>query len=147
MTKITPEEFAEESKKSTASMKRATERYRRYLAPPMTAPNSEIARTDDGKKPPLAWLPPEGIRAVARVQAYGHLKYGEFDNYRKGMEVSRNCSCAMRHIVAFMDGETLDPESGENHLSHACCRLMFVLQNMKDGVAIDDRYVRKNKTT
>ncbi len=107
----------------------------------------EIAKTDDDKKPPLAWLPPEGIRSVARVQAYGHRKYKDFNNYRKGMEVSRNCSCAMRHIVAFMDGETLDPESGENHLSHACCRLMFVLQNMKDGVAIDDRYVRKNKTT
>ncbi len=103
----------------------------------------QIAKTDDANKPPLAFLPPEGIRAVARVQAYGHKKYGAFHNFRKGMEVSRNCSCAMRHIVAFMDGEDLDPEPGQTHLAHAACRLMFLMQNLKDGVAIDDRFVRQ----
>ena len=32
------------------------------------------ALTYDDNKQPLANLPPEGIRAVARVQAYGHSK-------------------------------------------------------------------------
>jgi hypothetical protein len=110
----------------------------------MTMPRRRIkAKTDDGNKPPLAMLPPEGIRAVARVQAYGHRKYGDFHNFRKGMEVSRNCSCAIRHIIAFMDGEDLDPESKENHLAHAACRLMFALQNIKDGKHLDDRYKKK----
>lgn len=85
-------------------------------------------------------LPSEGMRAVARVQAYGHKKYGDFHNFRKGMEVSRQCSCSMRHIMAFMDGEDLDPESMESHIAHAACRLMFLLQNLKDGKAIDDRF-------
>jgi hypothetical protein len=102
--------------------------------------NEDKARTNDENKPPLALLPPEGLRAVARVQAYGSRKYGSWNNYRKGMEVSRNCSCAMRHILAFMDGENLDPESGEHHIAHATCRLMFLLQNLKDGCAYDDRY-------
>ncbi len=100
------------------------------------------AKTYDEGKPPLANLPPAGIRAVANVQAYGHKKYRNFNNYRKGMEVSRNLSCAMRHIMAFMDGENMDPESHESHLAHAACRLMFVLQNQHDGTMIDDRYKR-----
>lgn len=98
------------------------------------------AKTYDDNKPPLAMLPPAGIRAVAKVQAYGHRKYKDFHNYRKGMEISRNLSCAMRHIMAYMDGEDLDPESKESHLGHAACRIMFALQNLEDGVAIDDRY-------
>lgn len=106
-------------------------------------PPHKAATHDDGK-PPLAWVPPEGLRAVAKVRYAGYLKYKDYNDYRKGMEVSRNASCAMRHIMAFMDGEDLDPESKEPHLAHACCRLMFILQNQKDGTAIDDRYVKPN---
>lgn len=106
----------------------------------MSHKTNKKALTYDSGKPPLACLPPEGMRAVARVQAYGHKKYGDFNNYRKGMEVSRQCSCAIRHIMAYMDGEDADPESGESHLAHAACRIMFLLQNIKDGVHIDDRY-------
>lgn len=98
------------------------------------------ARTNDDGKPPLAMLPWGALEQVAMVQLYGAKKYGTFQNYRKGMEVSRNLSCAVRHIAAYMEGETLDPESGESHLAHAACRLLFVLQNEADGVAIDDRH-------
>lgn len=104
------------------------------------------AKTYDEGKPPLACLPPEGLRAVARVQEYGHKKYGDFWNYRKGMEATRQMSCAMRHILAYMDGEDLDPESGEPHLAHATCRLMFALQNIKEGKMIDDRFKKDEST-
>lgn len=110
--------------------------------PQATQRITPVAATYDDGKPPLANLPPEGMRAVARVQAYGHRKYGDFNNYRKGLEISRNASCAMRHIMAVMDGEDIDPESGEHHFAHAATRLMFVLQNIKDGTMIDDRYKR-----
>lgn len=109
--------------------------------PQQTPPTDATkAKTYDDGKPPLAYLPPEGMRAVARVQQYGHIKYGSFWNYRQGLEIGRNASCAMRHIMAVMDGEDLDPESGEHHFAHACARLMFALQNIKDGTVIDDRY-------
>lgn len=101
---------------------------------------TEKAKTNDEGKAPLAVLPWAAIEELALVQAYGHKKYGDFHNYRKGMEVSRNVSCALRHIAAFMDGETNDPESGRPHLAHALCRLAFVLQNQHDGTVIDDRY-------
>lgn len=98
------------------------------------------ALTLDEGKPPLAYLPWAGIDEVAHVQAYGAKKYGDFYNYRKGLEVGRNLSCAIRHIRAYMESENLDKESGRNHLGHACCRLLFTLQNLHDGTAIDDRY-------
>ncbi len=105
------------------------------------------AKTNDQGKPPLALVPTAGIRAVARVQAYGHLKYGDFHNFRKGMELTRNLSCAIRHIYDFMDGKDLDHESGESHLAHAACRLMFALQNIEDGTAVDDRFKKVKKTS
>ena len=82
------------------------------------------------------------MREVAKVQLYGQQKYGEFNNYRKGMEVSRNLSCAIRHIADYLDGNDNDSESGHSHLAHATCRLLFVLENLADGVAIEDRYTK-----
>jgi hypothetical protein len=102
--------------------------------------STKKALTADSGKAPLAYLPWAGIDEVAHVQSYGQQKYGDFYNYRKGLEVGRNLSCAIRHIRAFMEGEDLDPESKRSHLGHACCRLLFTLQNLHDGSAIDDRY-------
>jgi hypothetical protein len=99
----------------------------------------KAATYDDGKVP-LAHLPWEGLKAVSRVQMYGHKKYKDFNNYRKGMEVSRNLSCAMRHIVEYLEGHDKDEESGENPLAHAAARVLFVLQNLAEGTAVDDRF-------
>lgn len=98
---------------------------------------------DDGKEP-LAWLPWAAIDEMSRVQMYGHQKYQDFNNYRKGMEVTRNCSCAMRHIRDYLNGLDTDEESGCHPLAHAMTRLAFVLQNIEDGKAIDDRFQIKN---
>lgn len=106
---------------------------------------NDKAKTYDDGKPPLAYLPWAGVDEVAQVQAYGHKKYKDFNNYRKGMEIGRNLSCAIRHIRAFMEGEDLDKESNRNHLAHACCRLLFTLQNIHDGTAIDDRFKKGTK--
>lgn len=98
------------------------------------------AKTYDDGKPPLAYLPWAGIDEVAMVQEYGKRKYGEFYNYRKGLEVGRNLSCAIRHIRAYMEGEDNDRESGRSHLAHAACRILFTLQNIHDQTHIDDRF-------
>ena len=103
------------------------------------------AATYDEGKPAFAHLPWGGLLAVCEVQAYGHEKYKDFNNYRKGMEVTRNLSCALRHIVAWLCGQDNDPESGKSHLGHAAARILFVLQNQHDGTAIDDRFKMPTK--
>jgi hypothetical protein len=104
------------------------------------SPNAYRALTNDQGKVPLAMLPWAGIRDVAMVQSYGNDKYGDFYNYRKGMEITRHLSCALRHISLFLDREDRDRESGHSHLAHAACRILYVLQNQHDGTAIDDRF-------
>lgn len=98
------------------------------------------AKTFDAGKAPLATVPRAAIDEIAHVQAYGHEKYGDFHNYRKGMEVTRNLSCALRHIRDYLNGNDADEESGRHPLGHAITRLAFVLQNIHDGTAIDDRF-------
>ena len=103
-------------------------------------PEPVKAKTYDEGKLPLAWLPWAAIDELSKVQQYGHKKYADFNNYRKGMEVSRNLSCALRHIRSYLVGNDRDSESGCSHLAHALCRVAFVIQNIHDGTAIDDRY-------
>ncbi len=103
-----------------------------------TAPTK--AKTYDDGKAPLAWIPWAAVSDMAQVQAYGHRKYGTYLNYKRGMEVSRNLSCALRHIRDYMQGHDQDHESGLNPLAHAMCRLAFVLENIHDGTEIDDRH-------
>jgi hypothetical protein len=98
------------------------------------------ALTYDGGKEPLANLPWAAIDELSRVQQYGAEKYKDFNNYRKGMEVTRNLSCALRHIRDYLQGKDLDHESGCNPLGHALCRIAFVLENLAEGTAIDDRF-------
>jgi hypothetical protein len=94
---------------------------------------------DDGKEP-LANLPWDALLEVSRVQMAGHKKYKDFNNYRRGIEITRNLSCALRHIVKYLRGENIDPETGTNHLANAAIRCLFVLQNLAEGTAIDDRF-------
>jgi hypothetical protein len=103
------------------------------------APAPRALTYDDGKAP-LAQIPWAAIEGMAKVQAYGHKKYKDFNNYRKGMEVMRNLSCMLRHVKEYIEGNDLDEESGEPHLNHALTRLAFVIQNIADGTATDDRY-------
>lgn len=98
------------------------------------------SKTSDNGKPPLARLPLKAIRELAMVQRYGKIKYNDDWNWKLGMEVSRHCSCALRHIYDFMDGQTLDKESGRHALAHAAIRLLYVIENMEEGTHIDDRY-------
>lgn len=103
-------------------------------------PAQDKAKTDDGGKPPLATMPWKALREVAMVQAYGHTKYGDFYNYKKGMEVTRQLNCTIRHIADYLDGIDIDSESGKSHLAHAACRLLFTLETIIEKTAIDDRY-------
>lgn len=75
------------------------------------------------------------LEAEARVLMFGDSKYGR-DNWRKGLHYTRLLDAALRHIIAFADGEDLDPETGESHLAHAKCCMSMVMAMPKEW---DDR--------
>jgi hypothetical protein len=93
---------------------------------------------DDGKDP-LWFLDGAVMAGVARVLGFGAKKYSPH-NWRKGMKWSRLYSAAMRHIFKHLDGEKLDPETGESHLDHAICCLMFLSHYEKRKLGTDDRW-------
>ena len=85
----------------------------------------------DSGKPLMGAVPPNALLAVARVLTFGAEKYGR-DNWRQVENAeSRYLDAALRHINAYQRGELADPESGESHLAHAVCSLMFMLEMQK----------------
>lgn len=81
----------------------------------------------DGEKARWDLLPWGAVAGVVRVLGYGAKKYAP-DNWRHvpGWR-ERYFAAAQRHMVAWFEGERVDPETGESHLSHACCSIMFML--------------------
>ena len=103
----------------------------------------------DSGKLPVNLLSTEALLQTAAVLKFGADKY-HAHNWRDGFAWSRPLAAAMRHIMAFNDGEDKDPESGLSHLAHAACCIMFLLEFEKTHPHLDDRYkvdVHKTKNT
>jgi hypothetical protein len=84
-------------------------------------------------KDKLEWwlLPFKSLEPVVRVLMFGAKKYAP-DNW-KNVEPYREryFSACMRHLTAWFEGERKDPETGEHHLAHAICCLLFILWKEK----------------
>lgn len=66
----------------------------------------------------------------------------EYDrwNWTKGRYFSEVYASVMRHLVAWYAGQDLDPKTKANHLAHACCQIMFLLEFQRAGrEELDDR--------
>lgn len=55
------------------------------------------------------------------------------------MDWSRLYGAAMRHMLSWWSGDTVDPESGESHLWHALCCIAFLVTYEQRGKGTDDR--------
>ena len=108
------------------------------LTKAVAASNTSAVKHDDGKAP-MNLLSREALEQTAMVMAFGKEKYAAH-NWRKGFQWSRPLSAAMRHLMAFNDGEDKDPESGLSHLAHAACCIMFLLEFEKTHKDLDDRF-------
>jgi len=93
----------------------------------------------DTDKLPVNLLSSEALLQTAAVLKFGADKY-HAHNWRDGFAWSRPLAAAMRHIMAYNDGEDKDPESGLSHLAHAACCIMFLLEFEKTHPELDDRY-------
>lgn len=98
----------------------------------------------DNDKVRLDLMPIQALMEVGRVMTFGATKY-EDNNWRKGMRWGRLIAASLRHIFAWLRGETYDPETKINHLAHACVNLLFILEYTATGTGIDDRYTYPKK--
>lgn len=85
----------------------------------------------DQDKTRLDLVYPQFVENVGKVLTFGAKKY-EPNNWQKVEDpVNRYYAAALRHLIAWREGEDKDPESGLSHLAHAACNLMF-LQYFED---------------
>ena len=90
----------------------------------------------DQDKPRVDLVDPKFVLGVADVLTFGAKKY-EPNNWQKVPDaVNRYYAAAQRHLLAWREGEKIDPESGLSHLYHVACNMMFLSwfdKENKDG--------------
>ena len=85
----------------------------------------QSAKADKGKLE-LSLVNPQLVKAVAEVRMYGTEKYGDSENWRK-VEPKRYVDALYRHLLAYIEGNEVDEESGLSHLAHMACNISFLL--------------------
>jgi len=87
----------------------------------------------DRDKPRTDLMQPRALLAYARVLGFGAKKYAPH-NWRLVPDARmRYAGAALRHVLAYLTGETRDPETNENHMAHAMCCVAFVLELDEEG--------------
>ena len=93
----------------------------------MAAIEEQIGNKDDEGKLEWVLLPFKTLKPVIRVLMFGKTKYGKNNWMAVDRGDDRYLSAAFRHLTSYADGELIDNESGESHLAHAVCCLLFLL--------------------
>ena len=97
-------------------------------------------------KTPLGLIPPYAMEQTAWVHKLGSDKYGPYNWRKTGVCASTYVNAILRHLNAWRDGETLDPESGISHLAHVACSCNILLDADHCGTLQDDRNVKPPNT-
>lgn len=92
-----------------------------------------------GGKVQFSLVPMHLLAGVSRVLMAGVVKYAPW-NWTKGMVWSECFNCTVRHLFKWWYlGEEKDPETGEHHLDHALCNLLFLRHYVLTYKEGDDR--------
>lgn len=80
----------------------------------------------DKGKPDWSLVDLKNLEGMVEVLTFGAKKYSR-DNWQKVPDgKNRYFAALLRHLSAWQNGETVDPESGKSHLDHAFCNLYFL---------------------
>lgn len=86
-------------------------------------------RKFDGGKLEYGLVPPLALKSLVEVLTFGAQKYDR-DNWQIVPDAKRRYFDALqRHVWAWKEGESFDPESGLHHLAHAMCCMMFLYEH------------------
>ena len=77
--------------------------------------------------------------AVVRVMELGAAKYGPYNWRANKIHNMVYANAALRHLRAWIDGQTTDPESKQSHLAHAAACMLIVLDAEATGNAVEGR--------
>jgi hypothetical protein len=100
----------------------------------------------DSGKPPISLIPGAAIMQTATVLGYGAKKY-DAHNFKGGIKYSRLLDAALRHIIAWSEGQDLDEESKHSHLAHASATIAMLIWMAENRPDLDDRYKPERKSS
>jgi hypothetical protein len=90
-------------------------------------------------------IDPNFILSMAEVLTKSQQKYDQF-NWQKPTKLSTPYDSLMRHILAFQQGEDIDPDDGLPHLTKAAINLMFMAYHLRSNPEYaDDRGFKGKK--
>lgn len=91
------------------------------------------------RKAPITTIPLNVVLEVGVAMLEGARKYGRH-NYRTfGAAASVYIDAAFRHIAAWWEGESIDPDSGLSHLTKAIASLVVLRDSEMTEKMVDDR--------
>lgn len=96
------------------------------------------------KKPNLSVLPFAPLLDVIPALYEGRRKYGPWNWRAENVSETIYADAAIRHLIQFISGEDIDPDSGVHHISKAIAGLLVVRDAQMHGCSIDDRFVNQN---
>ncbi|MDP2619884.1 MAG: DUF5664 domain-containing protein [Hyphomicrobiales bacterium] len=90
-------------------------------------------------KPGLSAIPPVALLELGRAMECGRRKYGLMNWRGKRVSSSVYYDAALRHLLAWWDGEDIAADSHILHLSHAMACLSILIDANVSGALNDDR--------
>lgn len=111
---------------------------------PIKAVKDSNPKDDVGsRKPGIGAVPCKPLYEAGAALTYGGKKYGNHNYRHIGVRASVYYDAAMRHLMAWWEGEDIDPiekgGSGLPHLAHAIAGLMVYRDAELAGMVTDDR--------
>ena len=99
-------------------------------------------------KPKLSFcnLGKEVLAGEAAVWESGAKKYSR-GNWLKGMPYTEAADSLIRHTLAFLNGEDIDPESGLPHVDHMVCSAKIVSNSFHTRPDLDNRETSETVTS
>ena len=97
-----------------------------------------IAQRNNAGKTEWCLMPFEAVEQITRILSFGARKYAP-DNWKLGNPWTDTYNSLCRHLFKWREGEDRDPETGELHMAHIGCNVVFLLMYQLKGWGSDDR--------
>ena len=106
--------------------------------------NKQTGVKYDQDKIRMDLLPVGPLKELAKTYTIGSKKYGDL-NYLGGMSWSKIYGAMLRHLVAWIDGEQIDPENEQHHLAAVAWGAFTLMEYEKLFPELDNRPLHKYK--
>ena len=96
------------------------------------------------RKSPMSTVPANVLAELGCAMLEGASKYGRHNYRHAGIRASVYYDGTMRHLMAWWEGEDIDPDSGLSHITKAIASLTVQRDAMMRGMMVDDRPPKSN---